>query len=100
MEAGPYRSQPAGFFAKVPRITVRFAHPVSDPGYLSTRMSGPELQREPTLREVRIPTVFISAQTDEHLHASLRAEGAIACRPKPFDERTQLQAVGAALREP
>ena len=47
---------------------------------------------EHQLREVRIPIVFIGAQTDEHLHASLRAEGAIACRPKPFDERTQLQA--------
>jgi hypothetical protein len=35
----------------------------------------------PTLRGVRIHIVFISAKTDEYLHASLRAEGAIACLP-------------------
>jgi FixJ family two-component response regulator len=63
-------------------------------------MSGPDLQRELTLRGVRIPIVFISAQTDEHLHASLRAEGASACLTKPFDDGALLQAVSAALQDP
>jgi hypothetical protein len=33
---------------------------------------------------------------NEHPHASLRAQGAIACLAKPFDDRTLLQAVSAA----
>ena len=37
---------------------------------------------------------------NKHLHASLRAEGAIACLPRSFDERALLQAVSAALRNP
>lgn len=63
-------------------------------------MSGPDLQRELIRRGVQTPIVFISARTDEHLHASLRAAGAIACLTKPFDDRALLEAVNTALGRP
>jgi FixJ family two-component response regulator len=62
-------------------------------------MSGPDLQRELNRRGQRIPTIFISAQSDQHLHARLTDEGALACLTKPFDDRALLQAVRAAVAE-
>jgi FixJ family two-component response regulator len=60
-------------------------------------MSGPDLQRELRRRGRRIPIIFVSAQSDRHLHARLREEGAVACLTKPFDDSVLLQALGAAL---
>ena len=60
-------------------------------------MSGPDLQLELKRRGQRIPIIFISAQSDQHLHARLREQGAVACLIKPFDERVLLQALGVAL---
>lgn len=62
-------------------------------------MSGPDLQLELKRRGWRVPIIFISAQSDRHLHARLREEGAVACLTKPFDDRALLQALGAALDE-
>jgi FixJ family two-component response regulator len=61
-------------------------------------MSGPDLQRELTLRRKQIPIVFISAHADETVRAQLLAQGAVACLFKPFSETALLEAVNAALR--
>jgi FixJ family two-component response regulator len=61
-------------------------------------MSGPDLQRELTLRRKQIPIVFISAHTDETVRARLLAQGAVACLFKPFSETALLEAINAALR--
>jgi FixJ family two-component response regulator len=60
-------------------------------------MSGPDLQIELNRRGKRIPIIFVSAQSDQHLHTRLRKEGAVACLTKPFDDRVLLRALGAAL---
>jgi FixJ family two-component response regulator len=54
---------------------------VSMPG-----MSGPQLQRELSSREVKIPIIFITAIGDRDLRADLLARGAIECLFKPFSE--------------
>lgn len=61
-------------------------------------MSGPDLQRELTLRRNHIPIVFISAHADETLRSRLLAQGAVACLFKPFSETALLEAINAALR--
>jgi FixJ family two-component response regulator len=61
-------------------------------------MSGPDLQRELTLRRKQIPIVFISAHADETVRSRLLAQGAVACLFKPFSETALLEAVNAALR--
>lgn len=68
---------------------------VSMPG-----MSGPQLQRELSRRELKIPIIFITAHCDRDLRADLLARGAVECLFKPFSEddlRSALQCmVGAA----
>jgi len=61
-------------------------------------MSGPELQQELTIRQRRIPIIFITAQRDETLRPRLLKLGAIACLLKPFSEAELVQALDAALR--
>ena len=61
-------------------------------------MSGPELQRELTVRRSRTPIVFITAHADEGVCIKLRNAGAIDCLQKPFTEEAVLAAVEAALR--
>jgi len=61
-------------------------------------MSGPDLQRELTLRRKHIPIVFISAHADETVRSRLLAQGAVACLFKPFSETALLEAINAALR--
>jgi FixJ family two-component response regulator len=60
-------------------------------------MSGPELQAELEQRRVRIPTVFITAHSDDDLCAELKRNGAIDCLPKPFGEDELLDALRSAL---
>src|SRR4030095_5258934 len=48
-------------------------------------MTGPELQRELTLREREIPIVFITAQRDATVRLRLIAHGAVECLFKPFE---------------
>jgi FixJ family two-component response regulator len=60
-------------------------------------MSGPELQRELTLRQQDIPIVFITALGDETVLPRLLEQGAVDCLFKPFSENALLGAVNAAL---
>ena len=62
-------------------------------------MSGPDLQRELTLRHQEIPIVFITARGDENLRLSVLEQGAIECLFKPFSERALFDAVNTALQE-
>jgi FixJ family two-component response regulator len=60
-------------------------------------MSGPELQRELSHRQAKIPIVFITANRDEAVRSQLVERGATACLLKPFSEAELLEALNAAL---
>jgi FixJ family two-component response regulator len=66
---------------------------VSMPG-----MTGPDLQRELTLRRQRIPIVFVTARRDEIIRPRLLEQGAVECLFKPFSEAALCEALHAALR--
>ena len=61
-------------------------------------MSGPDLQRELTVRRTRIPIVFITADRDEIVRKRMLEQGAVECLFKPFSETALLNALNAALR--
>jgi FixJ family two-component response regulator len=61
-------------------------------------MTGPELQRELTLRRQEIPIVFITAYGDEAVRQRMLEGGAVECLFKPFQESTLIEALKAALR--
>ena len=61
-------------------------------------MSGPDLQRELTLRRQEIPIVFITALVDETVRPRMLAQGAVECLFKPFSETALLEALNVALR--
>ncbi|WP_158905084.1 response regulator transcription factor [Burkholderia sp. L27(2015)] len=61
-------------------------------------MSGPDLQRELTLRQQPIPIVFITAHGDVTVRPHLIRLGAVECLFKPFSEAALLEALGTALR--
>jgi FixJ family two-component response regulator len=61
-------------------------------------MSGPDLQRELTLRRQKIPIVFITAHSDAGVRPRLLQQGAIECLFKPFSETALLEAINTALR--
>jgi FixJ family two-component response regulator len=61
-------------------------------------MTGPELQRELTLRRQEIPIVFITAYGDEAVRQRLLKGGAVECLFKPFHESALIEALDAALR--
>jgi FixJ family two-component response regulator/signal transduction histidine kinase len=60
-------------------------------------MSGPDLQRELTRRQQKIPIVFITAHGDRSVRPRLLARGAVECLVKPFSDAALLDAVGAAF---
>ena len=60
-------------------------------------MSGPELQRELTLRQREIPIVFITAHRDDSIRPRVLEQGAVECLFKPFSDTALLEAVHAAL---
>jgi FixJ family two-component response regulator len=60
-------------------------------------MSGPELQRELTRRQLKTPIVFITAHGDRTVRPRLLARGAVDCLFKPFSDAALLDAVRAAL---
>jgi FixJ family two-component response regulator len=60
-------------------------------------MTGPDLQRELTLRREVIPIVFITAHGDESIRPRVLEAGAVDCLFKPFSETALLGAVNAAL---
>ena len=61
-------------------------------------MSGPELQRKLRLDGKTVPIIIITGQTDAILHASVLAEGAVACLVKPFAEQALINALAKVLR--
>ena len=61
-------------------------------------MTGPDLQRELTIRCQEIPIVFITAHRDETVRPRLLAQGAVECLFKPFTETDLLAALNTALR--
>jgi FixJ family two-component response regulator len=60
--------------------------------------SGPDLQRELTLRGQEIPIVFITAHADKTVRARVLEQGAVECLFKPFSDTALLEALNAALR--
>jgi len=61
-------------------------------------MTGPDLQRELTLRRQEIPIVFITAHRDDNVRPRLIEQGAVECLFKPFTETDLLAALNTALR--
>jgi FixJ family two-component response regulator len=61
-------------------------------------MSGPDLQRELTLRRHEIPIVFITAHADISVRPRLLEQGAVECLFKPFSDTALLDALSSALR--
>jgi FixJ family two-component response regulator len=61
-------------------------------------MSGPDLQKELTLRRHEIPIVFITAQGDETIRPRLLEQGAVECLSKPFSDAALLKALNAAFQ--
>ena len=61
-------------------------------------MTGPDLQRQLTLRRHEIPIVFITARRDETIRPRMLEQGAVECLFKPFSDTALLNAVNAALR--
>ena len=61
-------------------------------------MTGPDLQRELTIRRQQIPIVFITANRDETIRPRLIEQGAVECLFKPFTETDLLKALNTALR--
>jgi FixJ family two-component response regulator len=61
-------------------------------------MSGPDLQRELTLRRQEIPIVFITAHGDETVRPRLLEQGAVECLFKPFSDTALRDALNAAFR--
>jgi FixJ family two-component response regulator len=60
-------------------------------------MSGPDLQRELMRRQLAIPIVFITAQSDEETRSRALTQGAVACLLKPFSQAALLEALNVAL---
>src|SRR5215813_9973627 len=56
-------------------------------------MSGPDLQRELTLRDREVPIVFITAHRDAAIRPRLIAQGAVDCLFKPFEPTDLLKAL-------
>ena len=61
-------------------------------------MTGPDLQRELTLRDREVPIVFITAHRDASIRLRLIAQGAVECLFKPFEANDLLKALNTALR--
>jgi FixJ family two-component response regulator len=60
-------------------------------------MSGPELQRELSLRGHHTPIIFITARANQNVRQHLIARGAVDCLFKPFSEQQLRTALDAAL---
>jgi FixJ family two-component response regulator len=60
-------------------------------------MGGPDLQRELERRRIRIPIIFITAQSDEVVRSRAPGGAAVQCLLKPFSDTALLHALNAAL---
>ena len=61
-------------------------------------MTGPDLQRELTVRGQEIPIIFITAQADETLRTRLLEQGAVKWLQKPFSDTALFEALNAAFQ--
>ena len=61
-------------------------------------MTGPDLQRELTVRRQDIPIIFITANRDDLVRPRLIAQGAVECLFKPFTETDLFEALQTALQ--
>ncbi len=61
-------------------------------------MTGPDLQRELTLRRYDIPIVYITAFGDQAVRPRLIEGGAVECLFKPFSDIALREALSAACR--
>ncbi len=61
-------------------------------------MTGPDLQRELTLRRQSIPIVFITAHANDTVRPRMLAQGAVECLFKPFSPAALLDALNTALK--
>jgi FixJ family two-component response regulator len=61
-------------------------------------MTGLDLQRELAARGREIPIIFITAQADETVRASVLEQGAVECLFKPFNDTVLIEALEAAFR--
>jgi len=61
-------------------------------------MTGPDLQRELTVRAQDIPIIYITAQADEIVRSRSLELGAVACLFKPFSDTALSEALNAAFR--
>ena len=62
-------------------------------------MGGPELMRQPAVRDRGIPVIIITAQQDDSIRREMLDAGAVECLFKPFSEQALLQALATALRQ-
>jgi FixJ family two-component response regulator len=60
-------------------------------------ITGPDLQRELTLRGQEIPIVFITAQSEETARPCSLEHGTVDCLFKPFSDTALLEALNAAF---
>jgi len=60
-------------------------------------MSGLDLRQELKRRGYDIPTIFITAQKDEAVHAGLTGQDIVACLFKPFSDTALLEALNTAF---
>ncbi len=67
-------------------------------GHRHARREGPELQQDLKLRRRKIPTLFITGQTDESIRRQLLEQGALGFLIKPFTDDTLVGAINAALQ--
>jgi FixJ family two-component response regulator len=61
-------------------------------------MSGPDLQRELSQRQRKIPIVFITANDDATIRPRMLKQGAVECLFKPFSETALITALRVAIR--
>jgi len=61
-------------------------------------MSGPDLQRELTLRQQIVPIVFITAHEDDTVRSRLLERGAVECLFKPFSDTALFEALKTAVQ--
>jgi FixJ family two-component response regulator len=60
-------------------------------------MTGPELRNELLSRRHEIPTIFITAHSDETTRPRLMNNGAVECLSKPFSENALINALNVAF---
>jgi FixJ family two-component response regulator len=63
-------------------------------------MSGLEVKQQLRTRGLRIPTVFVTAHSDDEVTPHLVAAGAISVLPKPVDQEMLLRLLQRVVGEP